>query len=36
MNSYTKSYNFGCLSTDDRLKGNDIHDEAYLENNQLT
>ena len=23
MNSYTKSYNFGYLSTDDRLKGND-------------
>ena len=22
MNSYTKSYNFGYLSTDDRLKGN--------------
>ena len=23
MNSYTKSYNFGYLSADDRLKGND-------------
>ena len=23
MNSYTKSYNFGYLSTDDRLKGKD-------------
>ena len=23
MNSYTKSYNLGYLSTDDRLKGND-------------
>ena len=23
MNSYTQSYNFGYLSTDDRLKGND-------------
>ena len=23
MNSYTKRYNFGYLSTDDRLKGND-------------
>ena len=32
MNNYTKSYNFGYLSTDDRLKGNDKY-EIYHEEN---
>ena len=27
MNSYTRNYNFGYLSTDDRLKGNDKVDK---------
>ena len=36
MNSYTRSYNFGYLSIDDRLKGNDTNELSPIINSTNT